>query len=68
MSENCSGCGGPLKEVGALAVFATRCCGAQPYALCVTCAGVMTSGGEKQRTELVANIELSLAVNTGSPQ
>lgn len=66
--EHCPGCGETLGEVGALAMFTTRCCGAVPYALCTSCAAVMARGDEKQRTDLMANIELGLAVDTGNPQ
>lgn len=66
--DTCPGCGDALAEVGALGMFTTRCCGSLPYALCTRCAAVMARGDEKQRADLMANIELGLAVDEGNPQ
>lgn len=66
--DNCPGCGEALGEVGALGMFTMRCCGSLSYILCTACAAVMARGNEKQRTDLMANIELGLAVDKGNPQ
>jgi len=66
--ESCPGCGDELREVGAMALMQVACCDAVSYALCPTCADAMRRGGQRERTELLARIELNLATEGSTAQ
>lgn len=66
--KNCPGCGGPLREVGAVSFMKTRCCGDLSYAICPSCARTMVEATQAERTALIQKIEMSLAAAEELPQ
>jgi len=70
-SDACPGCGEVMQEAGVLgATSLAGCggCGVVSYALCLKCAEVLRHGDQRERGELLARVELSLATDGDTAQ
>lgn len=67
-SKACPGCAETMREVGAVALMKSRCCGGLSYAICTSCARTMATANQKDRAALIQKIELSLAADEEAPQ